>query len=60
MNAIFENLQEDLKQINPFVKDFRQIVKLSLDDLRVGRLLICAKLHSQGEHERTYNLRVNL
>ena len=26
VNAIVKHLQEDLKQINPFVKDFKQIV----------------------------------
>ena len=36
VNAIVEHLQEDLKQINPFVKDFRQIVELSPDDLQGG------------------------
>ena len=36
VNAIVENLQEDLKQINPFVKDFRQIVELIPDDLQGG------------------------
>ena len=60
VNAIVENLQEDLKQINPFVKDFRQIVELSPDDLQGGRLVISAKARPQGEHERRYNLSVNL
>ena len=60
VNAIVENLQEDLKQINPFVKDFRQIVELSPDDLQGGRLVISAKARPQGEHERRYNLTVNL
>ena len=36
VNAIVEHLQEDLKQINPFVKDFKQIVELSPDDLQGG------------------------
>ena len=60
VNAIVEKLQEDLKQINPFVKDFRQIVELSPDDLQGGRLVISAKARPQGEHERRYNLSVNL
>ena len=36
VNAIVDHLQEDLKQINPFVKDFKQIVELSPDDLQGG------------------------
>ena len=60
VNAIVEHLQEDLKQINPFVKDFKQIVELSPDDLQGGQLVISAKARPQGEHERCYNLSVNL
>ena len=59
MNQIFENLQVDLKQINPFVKEFRQIVELSLDDLQGGQLVTSAIACPQGEHERCYNLSVN-
>ena len=60
VNAIVEHLQEDLKQMNSFVKDFKQIVELCPDVLQGGRLVISAKAHPQGEHERHYNLSVNL
>ena len=60
VNSIVENLQEDLKKINPFVKDFRQIVELNPDDLQGGKLIISAKARPQDEHERRYNLTVNL
>ena len=36
VHAIVEDLQEDLKQINPFVKDFRQIVELGTEEYRVA------------------------
>ena len=52
VHAIVEDLQEDLKQINPFVKDFRQIVELGTEELQGGRLVISAKACPQGKHER--------
>ena len=60
LNVIVEHLQEDLKPIYPFVRDFKQIVELSPDDLRGGQLVISAKACPQGEHERHYNISVNL
>ena len=60
VKTIVEHLQEDLKQINPFVKDFRQIVELSPNDLQGGQLVISAEARPQGEHDRCYNLSNNL
>ena len=60
VNAIVEHVQEDLKQINLFVEGLKQIVELSPDDLQGGQLVISAKACPQGEHERHYNLSVNL
>ena len=60
VKAILENLQRELKAINPFVKDFRQIIELGEEEQTEGRLVISAKARPEGEHARRYNPSVSM
>ena len=60
VRPILESLQAELKAINPFVKDFRQIIKLGEEEQTEGRLVISAKARPEGEHARRYNPSVSL
>ena len=55
-----EELQALLKEVNPFVRDFRQIVELADEEVTEGKLVISAKARPAGEHARRYNLQTNL
>ena len=52
--------QAELKRINPYVKDFRQIMEIEEEQLQGGRLVISAKAKPVNEHPRRYNLSVSL
>ena len=60
VRPILESLQAELKAINPFVKDFRQIIELGEEEQTEGRLVISAKARPEGEHARRYNPSVSL
>ena len=53
--SIMEILQNTLKDCNPFIKDYRQIISIADADLANGKLVISAKARPRGEHERRYN-----
>lgn len=58
LKTLLQMLQDNLKDCNPFVRDFRQIISLPDEELANGRLVISAKARPQGEHERRYNQQV--
>lgn len=60
LETILEDVIEDLHEYNPFVKDFKQIMKLPNQDLQRGKIVISAKCHPREEHERRYNEQINL
>ena len=60
VRKIIEDLQVELKRINPYIKDFRQIVDIPAEQLQDGKLVISAKARPAGEHARRYNLSTNL
>ena len=60
IKGIMETLQADLREINPWIKDFRQIVEIQEEQLGGGKLVISAKDRPAGAHPRTYNLAVSL
>ena len=60
IKRIMETLQADLREINPWIKDFRQIVEIQEEELGGGKLVISAKERPAGAHPRTYNLSASL
>ena len=60
VTAIIEALQDELKAINPWIQDFRQIVEIEEEALQGGKLVISAKEKPAHEHARRYNLATNL
>ena len=60
LETILEDVTEDLHEYNPFVKDFKQIMKLPDQELQRGKIVISAKCHPREEHERRYNEQINL
>ena len=58
--TILQQLQEMMKNVNPYVKDFRMICEISEDDLLDGNLVISAKARPADEHERRYNVQASL
>ena len=49
--SIMEILQNNLKDCNPYIKDYRQIINIADADLANGKLVISAKARPRGEHE---------
>ena len=60
VQRIMETVQAELGEINPWIKDFRQIVEIQEEELGGGKLVISAKDRPAGAHPRTYNLAVSL
>ena len=58
--SILQMLQDVLKLCNPYIRDFRQIIKIPEEQIANGRLVISAKAQPQGEHEQRYNPQVIL
>lgn len=51
-------LQNELKKVNPFVKDFKMICELREDQLTDGKVVLSVQTRPQGEHERRWNMQV--
>ena len=58
--TILEELQRIIKDVNPYVKDFRMICELPEEELLEGTLVISAEARPVGEHERRYNVQGSL
>ena len=58
--TLLHRLQDALKDCNPYVRDFRQIISIPDEEMANGQLVISAKARPQGEHERRYNQQVLL
>ena len=55
-----KSVQDAIHRVNPFVKDFKQIVDIPEEDLGHAKIVISAKSRPSGTHERRYNPQVNL
>ena len=53
--AIVARLKDEIKAVNPFVRDFIQICEYPEDEQLDGKLVISARARPSGEHERRYN-----
>ena len=58
LRTLLQKLQDTLRESNPFVRDFCQIISIPDDQLSNCQLVISAKARPQGEHERRYNPQV--
>ena len=58
--TLLHRLQDALKDCNPYVRDFCQIISIPDEEMANGQLVISAKARPQGEHERRYNQQVLL
>ena len=55
MRGILEEQQAIMHSVNPYVKDYRQIMEIPDDRLTGATLVLNAKTRPVGEHERRYN-----
>ena len=55
-----KNLQQLMKEINPFVKDLLHVCEIPDSDLIDGKLIISCKERPKGTHARTYNVQQSL
>ena len=60
LESVLKTVQEVIHKVNPFVKDFKQIMDIPADELGQGKIVISAKARPNGEHERRYNAQLNL
>lgn len=58
--ATLQNLQELMKAVNPYVKDYKMICEIPEDELLDGQLVISAKARPADGHERRYNAQASL
>jgi hypothetical protein len=54
------NLQDMMKEVNPYVKDFIHICEIPDEELAQGQLVLSAQARPAGEHERRYNVQESL
>ena len=57
---IMPKLQNLMKEVNPYVKDFMHICEIPDEQLKEGKLVISCKERPKGAHERTYNKQTSL
>ena len=60
LERVLKTVQEVIHNVNPFVKDFKQIMEIPAEELEHGKIIISAKARPSGEHERRYNTQLNL
>ena len=59
LRQVLQTVQAVIHEHNPYVKDFKQIMELSEEDIGDGKIVISAKGPS-SEHPRRYNAPTNL
>lgn len=60
MKKLLKTVQEVIHEKNPFVKDFKQLIEMSEEELHDGKVVISAAARPQQGHERVYNIQANL
>jgi hypothetical protein len=55
LKRILEDIVSEIKQFNPFVRDFKMLRDIPSDRFAEGKIVISAKRRPQGQHERVYN-----
>ena len=59
LKQVLQEVQNVIHENNPYVKDFKQIIDMSEEEIGEGKLVISAK-GPQNEHARRYNAPTNL
>ena len=59
LKQVLQVVQDVIHENNPYVKDFKQIIDMSEEEIGEGKLVISAK-GPQNEHARRYNAPTNL
>ena len=60
MKNVLESVQEVIHEINPFVREFKQIVEIPEEELQGGKIVISAAAPPGQGHARVYNVQANL
>ena len=60
LEKILIKVQNVLHEINPFVKDFKQVIEIPAEYLEHGKIVISATAKPRGEHTRRYNKQIDL
>ena len=60
LEGVLKSVQTVLHKVNPFVRDFKQIMDIPAEELKQGKIVISAKAKPSEEHERRYNAQINL
>ena len=60
LECVLTKIQNLLHSHNPFVRDFKQVIEIPVEELGHGKIIISAKARPTGEHERRYNSQINL
>ena len=60
LEQLLRKIQTLLHEHNPFVKDFKQVLEIPSDELKIGKIVITAKAKPEAEHTRCYNEQLNL
>ena len=55
LEGVLKTVQGVRHNVNPFVKDFKQIMEIPAEELENEKIIISAKARPSGEHERRYN-----
>ena len=53
-------VQKVMHEKNPYIKDFKQILEISEEELHGGKVVISAAARPQQGHARVYNVQANL
>ena len=59
LKKLLQDIQSVIHEVNPFVKDFKQIIEMPEEEISEGKIVITAKTPN-NEHTRRYNAPVNL
>ena len=59
LRELLQVVQDTVHEVNPYVKDFIQIIEMPAEDIGEGKIVIAAK-GPRNEHARRYNAPINL
>ena len=55
LQDVVRRVQECLVEVNPFIRDFRQIMELGDEELAQGKIIISPNQRPRNQHPRRYN-----
>ena len=60
LKKMLVTVQQVMHEKNPYIKDFKQILEISEEELHGGKVVISAAARPQQGHARVYNVQANL